>query len=363
KRAYAVIPAAAAVGAAAGPIIGGFLTTFLTWRLGFLMEVLVVIFILVMHARIKDSPFEGTPPKFDFAGLALSATGLGILVYGIILAGTYGFFKCRVPYTVAGKEILAVGSVSPTVLFTTAGLVILAAFAWWEVFRHGRGHDTLINPKLFRNLAVVCGASTNLFQYFLMTGVMFSLCLFLQVVLGYSAFLTGLTILPLSITLFVMAIAGARLSRRYDPKRILQVGFLIMIAGAALLGLGMGDRVNGWDFLPSFLVLGTGLGMVASQINEIEQSAVSSEEAGETSGLNYTAQNLGASLGTAVAGALIAVFVVGQGRVTPASQTKAVGLDMVLLAVLAILGFLVTLGLPDRKQGEEVSSGVPTGPG
>jgi MFS family permease len=357
KRAFAVIPAAAAVGAAAGPIIGGFLTTYLTWRLGFFMEVLVVIFILVMHNKVKDSPFEGDHPRFDYAGLVFSAAGLGILVYGVILAGTYGFFKCKVPYTVGGKEILAVGQVSPTVLFVIAGLMILAVFVWWESFRQGRGKDTLINLKIFKNLAVVGGVSTNLFQYFLMTGIMFSLCLFLQTVFGYDAFKTGLTMLPLSITLFVVAIAGAKLSRRFDPKRLVQVGFLVMVAGAALMGLGLSSNASGIDFLPAFLVLGTGLGMVASQINEIEQSAVSKEQASETSGLNYTAQNLGASLGTAIAGALIATFVVGQGAVTSSSQTKAVAWNMALLAVLASFGFLGTLCLPKREAGEQAESG------
>lgn len=400
KHAYAVIPAAAAVGAAAGPIIGGFLTTYITWRLGFAMEVVVVIFILIMHRKIKDSPLEGAKPRFDYPGVIFSAAGLGILVYGIILAGTYGFFRCRTPYSLGGKEILSTGSVSPTVIYAIIGLVILAAFIFWEVFRHNRGRDTLINPDLFKNLAVVCGVSTNLFQYLLMTGVIFSLCLFLQVVFSYDAFTTGLTILPLSITLFVVAIAGARLARRFDPKLIVMVGFAVMVAGAGLLGLGMGKHASGWDFLPAFLVLGTGLGLVASQINEIEQSAVSREEAGETSGLNYTSQNLGASLGTAVAGALIASILISasltgiqqsslsssqksglenmvnqsvtqansqeledylkeqpedvQGEVNDilnSAQRKAVGYDIILLAVLASLGFLATLGLAKRKGG------------
>ena len=360
KRAYAVIPAAAAVGAAAGPIVGGFLTTYITWRLGFLMEVFVVIFILVMHKKVKDSPREGEAPKFDYVGVVFSAAGMGILVYGILLAGTYGFFKCTVPYTIGGKEVLSVGSVSPTVVYAAIGLVILAVFAWWETFRKRRGKDTLVNLGLFKNLAVACGVSTNLFQYFLMTGIMFSLCLFLQAVLSYDAFTTGLTILPLSITLFVVAIAGARLARRIDPKRIVQVGFLVMVAGAALLGLATGKSVSGWDFIPAFLVLGTGLGLVASQINEIEQSAVSMEEAGETSGLNYTAQNLGASLGTAVAGAIIASYLTKQGQIiaaTSTAQTKAVVVDMILLAVLATFGFLGTLGLPKRKVAEPAGSG------
>jgi MFS family permease len=363
KRAFAVIPAAAAVGAAAGPIIGGFLTTYITWRLGFALEVLVVIFILIYRGRVKDSPFEGERPRFDYLGLVFSAAGMGILVYGIILAGDYGFFRCRVPYTVGGKEVLAVGSVSPTIIFTLVGLVILAVFIWWETFRHGRGKDTLINPGLFKKLAVVCGVSVNLFQFFLMNGIMFSLCLFLQAVFKYDAFTTGLTILPMSITLFVVALAGARLSRRFDPKRIVQVGFIVMVAGAALLGLATGKSVTGSDFIPAFLVLGSGLGLVASQINEIEQSAVAREEAGETSGLNYTAQNLGASLGVAVAGAIIAGYLVKQGQfaaTTTSAQTKAVVVDMVLLAVMAAFGFLATLGLPKRKADEEDVSGVDT---
>jgi predicted MFS family arabinose efflux permease len=124
------------------------------------------------------------------------------------------------------------------------------------------------------------------------------------------------------------------------------------------MGLATGRSVSGWDFIPAFLVLGTGLGLVASQINEIEQSAVSKEEAGETSGLNYTSQNLGASLGTAVAGALIASFLVMQGPITTTAQRKAVAADMILLAVLAAFGFLGTLGLPKRKAGETIGTGV-----
>jgi MFS family permease len=136
-----------------------------------------------------------------------------------------------------------------------------------------------------------------------------------------------------------------------------------MVAGAALLGLVTGKSVSGWDFIPAFLVMGTGLGMVASQINEIEQSAVSREEAGETSGLNYTAQNLGASLGTAVAGALIATFLLKQGQIvstTATAQRNAAVANMVLLAVLAAFGFLGTIGLPKRKAGETVASGDDT---
>jgi MFS family permease len=402
-RAYAVIPAAAAVGAAAGPIIGGFLTTYLTWRLGFLMEVLVVMFILLVRGRIKDAPLESEArPKFDYVGMILSVTGLGILVYGIILAGTYGFFKCRVPFTIAGKEVLAAGDISPTIIFVIVGLVIIGLFVLWEAVWHRRGKSTLISPALLRNMAVMCGISTNMFQYFLMAGAIFSLSLFAQIVLKYDAFTTGLTILPLSISVFLVAAAGAKLAKRFYPKRIIQVGFIVMLVGTALLGLGMGKNVSGADFIPSLLVLGAGLGLVASQLNNIQQSSVEPEQTSETSGLNYTFQNLGTSLGTAIAGALIitlliatslslvqqsAVLTAGQkagleqyvtdrvqqvssesldgflqgqppevveevGSISVSAQRKALGAEIVLLSILSAFGFLATLGLPKRKAGE-----------
>lgn len=406
-RAYAVIPAAAAIGAAAGPIIGGFLTTYITWRLGFLMEVLVVIFILIMRGRVEDAAIGSElRPKFDYPGLVLSVAGLGTLVYGIILANTYGFFKCRAPFTIAGKQVLAVGDVSPTVLFVIAGLVITGFFAFWEFLWHRRGKSTLINPALFRNMAVVCGVSTNLFQYFLMAGVIFSLSLFAQIVLKYSAFTTGLTILPLSVSVFLVATVGAKLAKRFYPKRIVQVGFIIMLAGAALLGLGMVKHTSGVDFIPSLLFLGAGLGLVASQLNSIQQSSVEPEQASETSGLNYTSQNLGTSLGTAIAGALIVTILIStsltlvqQSTVLSSSQKsgiekyvnekvqkvnnepldsylkgqpsevvsevesinvtaqrKALASVIVLLAILAAFGLLVTIGLPKRRDGEPAAS-------
>jgi MFS family permease len=399
-RAYAVIPAAAAIGAAAGPIIGGFLTSYLSWRLGFLMEVLVVIFILFMRGRIKDAPLEsGMRPKFDYAGLVLSVAGLGILVYGIILANTYGFFKCRVPFTIAGKQVLAIGDISPTILFVIVGLVIIGLFVLWEILWHRRGKSTLISPELLKNMAVVCGISTNMFQYFLMAGAIFSLSLFAQIVLGYDAFTAGLTILPLSISVFLVAAAGARLAKRFYPKRIIQVGFIVMLVGTALLGLGMGKNISGADFIPSLLVLGAGLGLVASQLNNIQQSAVEPEQTSETSGLNYTFQNLGTSLGTAIAGALIITILITtspsliqqstvltpdqqasveqymndraqkassesldsflQGQppevaqevesISVSAQRKALGAEIILLSILAAFGFLATLGLPKRK--------------
>ena len=307
-RAYAVVPAVAAIGAGVGPIIGGFLTTYVSWRLGFLLGAVVVVFCLAMSGRITDASVAKHRLKFDYVGLLLSVLGLGTVVSGLLLASSYGLFVCRAPFSIGGTQVLDVGDVSPSILTVIVGLVIVALFVAWEFLRKRRDKPTLINPVLFKNVVVMCAAATNLFQEFLMTGLMFALALFAQMILGYDAFTTGVMQLPLSIAVVVWASVGAKLVRRMYPKRVVQIGYLIMLAGAALLGLAMGKHTSGWDFVPSLLVLGTGLGLLASQLDAIPQSSVPPELANEASGLNNTSQSLGDSLGPAIAGVAISAL-------------------------------------------------------
>ena len=260
-----------------------------------------------MSGRITDTVGKHRL-KFDYVGLLLSVLGLGTVVSGLLLANSYGLFVCRAPFSIGGTQVLDVGDVSPSILTVIVGLVIVALFVAWEFLRKRRDKPTLINPVLFKNVVVMCAAATNLFQEFLMTGLMFALALFAQMVLAYDAFTTGVMQLPLSIAVVVWASVGAKLVRRMYPKRVVQIGYLIMLAGAALLGLAMGKHTSGWDFLPSLLVLGTGLGLLASQLDAIPQSSVPPELANEASGLNNTSQSLGDSLGPAIAGVAISVL-------------------------------------------------------
>ena len=397
-RAYAVVPAVAAIGAGVGPIIGGFLTTYVNWRLGFLIGAVVVVFCLAMSGRITDTVGKHRL-KFDYVGLLLSVLGLGTVVSGLLLANSYGLFVCRAPFSIGGTQVLGVGDVSPSILTVIVGLVIVALFVAWEFLRKHRDKPTLINPVLFKNVVVMCAAATNLFQEFLMTGLMFALALFAQMVLAYDAFTTGVMQLPLSIAVVVWASVGAKLVRRMYPKRVVQIGYLIMLAGAALLGLAMGKHTSGWDFLPSLLVLGTGLGLLASQLDAIPQSSVPPELANEASGLNNTSQSLGDSLGPAIAGVAIsalflstATSLISQNtvltptqkseantyidqRVTKASdeslqsflakqppevvaQAKSVNLSaqrtalsavIFVLVIPSVLGLIATRGLPKRR--------------
>jgi MFS family permease len=94
-RYFGVISAAAGVGAALGPLIGGLITSAISWRASFTLQVLVVAAILVMAYRVMVPPTTTPKPGFDVVGSVLSAIGLVLVVIGVLLSRTYGWFASR----------------------------------------------------------------------------------------------------------------------------------------------------------------------------------------------------------------------------------------------------------------------------
>jgi MFS family permease len=310
SRAYAALAAMAAVGAATGPIVGGLLTTYASWRLGFAAEVVVALLVLVNRKTIKDAAVEGPKPGFDLTGFVLSAVGLSILVIGILLANSYGIFKARADFYLLGIKIAHTGGISPTIEFAIVGLLVLAGFVWWQFRQTKNNKPALIAPVMFKNRTVRAGSASILVQQFLMAGVIFSLSLILQLSVGYNAFLTGLTILPMSVALLIVARTAAGLADTYAPRTMVITGFAILLIGTAFLGFRAGSVTSGWDFLLPLIIMGAGLGFTASQLSNLVQSSVRPEQTNEASGMSLTFQNLGASLGTALAGSVaIAVLI------------------------------------------------------
>lgn len=305
-KAYSMVAAIAAIGAAVGPIIGGFLTTYLTWRLAFFSEVLVVIYILLKRKLIKDSKSLGKSPKLDIVGIIFSASGLALLVFGILQASTYGLIKTRKDWIVNGNTIISAGGISPTVIFCTIGLVLMVLFVFWEYHRTIKQKSTLIKLQLLKNKIVTAGMGSIFFQLFLLGGVMYGVSIFLQLDLGYSAILTGLSLIPLSIMILVLASRGTIMSNKFSSKFIVRAGFLLMLAGSIWLGIKSGDtNVSGWTLAPSLALFGAGMGMMASQLQNVVQNSVTEQDSGEASGLMATFQYLGQSFGVAVIGVLI----------------------------------------------------------
>jgi MFS family permease len=278
-RAYGLVASAGAIAVAAGPLIGGLFTTYLSWRLVFAGEVLVVAVILALTRRMADTPPE-EGAALDLVGTVLSALGLGLIVYGVLRSGTWGFVRPKPE----GPVWLGL---SPVI---------------WLVLAGG---GALIDPAMLRNRTLVGGLTSFFFQYLLQAGLFFAVPLFLSVALGLSAVATGVRLLPLSATLLLAAAGIPRLAPHASPRRVVRLGFLTLTAGivvlVAALDAGAGPEVVTWPML----LTGLGVGALASQLGAVTVSAVPDEQSGEVGGLQNTLTNLGASIGTALAGAVL----------------------------------------------------------
>jgi Na+/melibiose symporter-like transporter len=282
---------------AVGPLIGGFATTYFSWRWVFAGEVVLVVAILVLARRFSDAPVE-TRPKLDFVGAGLSALGLGLLVFGVLRSGEWGWIRPS-----AGAPSWA--HVSPTVWLILGGVFVIWLFSRWEIRRTGRGKEPLVRPGLLRNAQLQGGLTMFFFQYLVQAGFFFVVPLYLSVCLGLSALATGARLLPLSVTLLAAAIGIPRFFPSISPRTVVRSGLLALLAGTVVL-LGALDPEAGPEivFVP-LLLIGLGIGALASQLGSVTVSAVRDEDSPEVGGVQNTMTNLGASIGTALAGSIL----------------------------------------------------------
>jgi MFS family permease len=295
--AYGLVAAAGAVAVAVGPLIGGFCTTYFSWRWVFAGEVLLVIAILILARRIADAPVEERP-QLDVVGAVLSALGLGLLVFGVLRSGEWGWLQPK-----AGAPSWA--GISPTFWLVLGGLLVIWLFFLWQARRESRGEEPLVRTAMLRNRQLTGGLTMFFFQYLVQAGFFFVVPLFLSVALGLSAIDTGVRLLPLSVTLLVAAIGIPRFLPNLSPRLVVRVGLLSLLLGTVVL-LSALDADAGPEvvFVPMLLV-GLGIGALASQLGAVTVSAVPDDESPEVGGVQNTMTNLGASLGTALAGSLL----------------------------------------------------------
>ncbi|MGH3057460.1 MAG: MFS transporter [Gaiellaceae bacterium] len=295
--AYGLVAAAGAVAVAVGPLIGGFCTTYFSWRWVFAGEVVVVLVILLLTRRIADAPVEQRP-QLDIVGAGLSALGLGAVVFGVLRSSEWGWIQPK-------ADGPSWAGLSPTVWLVLIGLLVIWVFFRWQARRESRDEEPLVRPAMLRNRQLTGGVTMFFFQYLVQAGFFFVVPLFLSVALGLSALETGARLLPLSVTLLAAAIGIPRLLPQVSPRLVVRAGLLSLLAGTVVL-LGALDADAGPEvvFVPMLLV-GLGIGALASQLGAVTVSAVPDDESPEVGGIQNTMTNLGASLGTALAGSLL----------------------------------------------------------
>ncbi len=296
-RAYGLVASAAAIAVAVGPIIGGLCTTYLSWRYVFAGEVVVVAGILLFARRMEEEPTEGTV-RLDLVGTALSATGLALVVLGILKSGTWGIVQ---PKPGAPEWF----GLSPTIWLMLGGVATLYLFFEWENRRMERGAEPLLDPTILRKPVLRGGLTSFFFQYFVQGGLFFAVPLFLSVALGLSAIDTGVRLLPLSATLLLAAAGIPKVFPDVSPRRVVRLGFAVLFVAlvvlVAALDSGAGADVTTWPML----LAGLGVGALASQLGSVTVSSVPDEQSSAVGGLQNTITNLGISVGTALTGAIV----------------------------------------------------------
>jgi EmrB/QacA subfamily drug resistance transporter len=304
--AFGIIGGVAGAAIAAGPLIGGYVTTTFSWRYVFAGETVIVIIILFFRRRMARTPRSEHRPKLDVVGVAISSVGLALMVFGILKTSEWGLIEPKGALTIGGNEITPFGfSVVPFLML--AGAACLAAFSSWEKRRERRAEDVLLDRRLLRIVPLRAGLTTLMMQQLILLGLFFVLPVYLQMVLGLDAFETGKKLFPMSVTMFLAAMAGPKLAAGASPKRVAQIGLVALtIASFVLLGT-IEVELKGAQFALALGLFGVGAGLLMSQLGNVIMSSVDPSKTNEAGGLQGTAQNLGASLGTALIGAVLIV--------------------------------------------------------
>ncbi len=283
RRVYALVGAAAAIAAAVGPLLGGFITTYLSWRVGFLLEVVVIGVVLSGIKLVHDVPYTGER-DVDVVGALLSVFGMGGIVLGIL----------------AWQD----GAESVGVLIAV-GALAMAGLIWWLVRRKRQGRPMLLDPDLFQSKVFRFGITGQMLQQIALGGTMIVLPIYLQMVLEYSAMAAGLSLAPLSLSMFAVALVAGKKAGAVRPSRIIRWGFALLTAGLVVLVPVVPRVDSGWYLLIPLLIAGSGLGLLVSQLNNYTLAPITEERVSEAAGVNSAAGSFGLSFGLAFAGAIM----------------------------------------------------------
>jgi MFS family permease len=281
--AFGLLGGIAGAAAAAGPLIGGWATSTLSWRVVFAAEVVLVLVILGLVRKVGDRPVTLVRERFDLVGAALSAVGLFLVVVAVVRSGTWGWFQVRP----GQPELLGM---PPTLPLVIAGVSVLLALHSWQERLVDQGRTPLLDSRLLVVPSLHAGLGTVAVQQLLLAGTFFVLPLYLQMVLGFDALQAGIRILPLSLSVLVVALVGSRLASVVAPRRLIRVGLTTAAVGVLTAGVTMGPELREPSFALAMAVVGAGVGLVASQVTNVVQSSVDADRSSEAGGLLGTAQ-------------------------------------------------------------------------
>jgi hypothetical protein len=185
------------------------------------------------------------------------------------------------------------------------GLAALGALVYWLIRRKREGKPRLLDPSLFASKLFSFGIFQGILQQIALGGLLIALPIYLQLVLGYNALQAGLTLAPLSLTMFGVALLAGKRAGRRRPASLIRAGFVLLGVSILILIPIVPSTDTGWYFAIPLVLAGTGLGLLVSQLNAYTLSPISEERVGEAAGVNSATGSFGLSFGLAFAGAIM----------------------------------------------------------
>ena len=286
----AIVGVMGAIASAIGPLFGGVMTTFFSWRHGFACELIIVVFILALQNKIPH--FEPTESKseLDITGAIISFIGLVLLVFGILSLSD---------------------NIATAIVVIIFGIIVLAAFALFEIKRKRKGKVPLLDVELFKDRNLRVGTIIMILCYLIMGGGLFVVSLYLQSVLQLNAFDTGLTTLPLTMGLLIFSMVAPKLSEKLSHKKLMAIGSIMSIIGCLILSYQFKLDTSPLELLPGMFVLGAGFGFIMALSVDIALINIPDESQNNASGITSTGESLGESMGTAIIGIILILGVFG----------------------------------------------------
>jgi hypothetical protein len=266
-----------------GPLIGGFLTTLLSWRVGFLLEAAIIALVLSGTGMIRDVEYTGDR-SVDWFGALLSIVGMGGVVLGVLV------------WQEGGESVAAL---------ILIGLAALGALVRWLARRKREGKPPLVDPSLFASKLFSAGITGLVLQQIALGGMLIALPIYLQLVLGYNALEAGISLAPLSLTMFAVALIAGRRAGTRRPAALVRAGFGLVVAAIVILIPIVPRADTGWYLTIPLILAGAGLGLLVSQLNNYALSPISEERVGEAAGVSSATGSFGLSFGLAFAGAIM----------------------------------------------------------
>jgi EmrB/QacA subfamily drug resistance transporter len=285
KRAKAIglWAAMVGVGVAAGPISGGWLLEHFSWGSVFMVNVPVVAVAIIGGVLFVPTSRDPSAPPVDLPGLIVSSIGITALVFTVIEAPNWGWGSAR---TVAGFGV---------------AIAVLAAFAWWE----RRSSHPMLDVSVFANRRFSGGSLAVTAGFLTLFGFIFVITQYFQFIKAYSAFETGVRLLPVAISIAVASIVGPRIVERIGTTAVVVAGLSIFAAGLAWASTV--DASTSYAVIATQMVLlGAGLGLTTAPATESIMGSLSADKAGVGSAVNDTTRELGGTLGVAIVGSVFA---------------------------------------------------------